>query len=104
MKEENEAIIKALNIYGRVPETYELLNEIERLNNKIKEQSLLLIEFQDMEQRLKEKDNIINELERESYLGMIENTANNDYSKGLNIAYEYINNKVKELKGSDKDD
>lgn len=33
--------------------------EIERLNNKIKEQSLLLIEFQDMEQRLKEKDNII---------------------------------------------
>lgn len=38
-----------------------LEQEIERLNNKIKEQNLLLIEFQDMEQRLKEKDNIIDE-------------------------------------------
>lgn len=35
MKEENEAIIKALNMYGRVPKTYELINEIERLNNII---------------------------------------------------------------------
>ena len=48
---------------------YELQNkklqeENERLNNIIKEKSLLLIEFQDMEQRLKEKDNIINELEK----------------------------------------
>lgn len=31
MKEENEAIIKALNMYGRVPKQWELLNEIERL-------------------------------------------------------------------------
>ena len=30
-------IIKALNMYGRVPETWELLEEIERLNNIIKE-------------------------------------------------------------------
>ena len=30
-------IIKALNMYGRVPETWELLKEIERLNNIIKE-------------------------------------------------------------------
>ena len=28
-------IIKALNMYGRVPETWELLEEIERLNNII---------------------------------------------------------------------
>lgn len=28
-------IIKALNMYGRVPETWELLKEIERLNNII---------------------------------------------------------------------
>ena len=35
MKEENQAIIKALNMYGRVPEQWELLNEIERLNNII---------------------------------------------------------------------
>lgn len=35
MKEENQAIIKALNMYGRVPEQWELLNEIERLNSII---------------------------------------------------------------------
>jgi len=32
---ENQMIIKALNMYGRVPETWELLEEIERLNNII---------------------------------------------------------------------
>lgn len=32
---ENQMIIKALNMYGRVPEQYELLEEIERLNNII---------------------------------------------------------------------
>ena len=37
MKEENQTIIKALNMYGRVPEQWELLNEIERLHNIIKE-------------------------------------------------------------------
>ena len=36
MKEENQAIIKAINMFGRVPEQYELLEEIERLNNIIK--------------------------------------------------------------------
>lgn len=35
MKEENETIIKALIMFGRVPETYELLNEIDNLNNII---------------------------------------------------------------------
>ena len=35
MREENQTIIKALNMFGRVPETWELLNEIERLNNII---------------------------------------------------------------------
>lgn len=35
MNEENEAVIKALNMYGRVPETWELLKEVERLNNII---------------------------------------------------------------------
>ena len=34
---ENQMIIKALNMYGRVPEMWELLKEIERLNNIIKE-------------------------------------------------------------------
>ena len=36
MKEENQTIIKAINMFGRVPEQYELLEEIERLNNIIK--------------------------------------------------------------------
>ena len=37
MKEENQTIIRALNKYGRVPQQYELLNEIDRLNNIIDE-------------------------------------------------------------------
>lgn len=37
MKEDNESVIKALNMYGRVPEQYELLEEIERLNNIIED-------------------------------------------------------------------
>ena len=36
MKEENQTIIKAINMFGRVPEMWELLNEIEKLNNIIK--------------------------------------------------------------------
>ena len=35
MNKENKVVIKALNMYGRVPETWELLEEIERLNNII---------------------------------------------------------------------
>lgn len=57
--------------------------------------------YEEQQEEIERLNNIIDELERVSYLGMIENTANNDMSKGLNIAYEYINNKVKELKGSD---
>lgn len=34
---ENRVIIKALNTFGRVPEQWELLEEIERLNNIINE-------------------------------------------------------------------
>ena len=36
-RNENQMIIKALDMYGRVPETWELLEEIERLNNIINE-------------------------------------------------------------------
>jgi hypothetical protein len=45
VKEDNEAVIKALNMYGRVPEQYELLNEIERLNNIINELEKTLLEW-----------------------------------------------------------
>lgn len=34
---ENQMIIKALNMHGRIPEMWELLKEIERLNNIINE-------------------------------------------------------------------
>ena len=34
-KNENQVIIKSLNMYGRVPEMWELLEKIERLNNII---------------------------------------------------------------------
>lgn len=37
MKEENQTIIRALNKYGRVPQQYELLNEIDRLETIINE-------------------------------------------------------------------
>lgn len=32
---ENQSIIKALNIYGRVPEQWELLNELDKYKNVI---------------------------------------------------------------------
>ena len=54
------------------------------------------------QEEIERLNNIIKELEKESYLGMIENQNNNDYSKGLYTAYKYINDKLQELKGSDK--
>ena len=84
MSKENQMIIKALNMYGRVPETWELLEEIERLNN------------------------IINELEKwlEVNLTNLEKEkANNTYDKGLKQGMlsngRLIKNKLQELKGSD---
>lgn len=70
MKEENQTIIKAINMFGRVPEQYELLEEIERLNNIIKR----------LEEDLKEM-----------YLTFGE------------FSEEYTENRIKELKGSDKE-
>lgn len=37
MREENQTIIKALNMFGRVPETWELLNYITNLQQENKE-------------------------------------------------------------------
>lgn len=75
MREENQTIIKALNMFSRVPETWELLNEIERLNN------------------------IINELEK--YLKEIMESYGyeNDITDRIEkIAVKNILNKLKELK------
>lgn len=70
MKEENQAVIKALNMYGRVPKLWELLEEIERLNNIIKDikSQLDYLEtysskedvFEDMKRRLDRIESIVN--------------------------------------------
>ena len=76
MEEENKTIIKALDMYGRVPEMWELLEEVERLNN------------------------IINELEK--YIVYQLKILNNpeDYYTGTYV--RDILYRLKELKGSDK--
>ena len=74
MKEDNEAVIKALIMFGRVPETWELLNEIERLNN------------------------IINELEK--YIN--EEYIYDELGMKIFDASE-LQDKLQELKGSDKE-
>ena len=43
MKEDNQAVIKALNMYGRVPKLWELLEEIERLNTDKEQLTSLVI-------------------------------------------------------------
>ena len=70
MNLENKAVIKALNMYGRVPETWELLEEIERLNN------------------------IINELEK--WLDKKEKLTFNSWNKGIHE----VQRKLQELKGN----
>ena len=59
--------------------------------------------IEELDLEIERLNNIINELEKESYLGMLENQNNNDYAKGLYTAYKYINDKLHELKGSDKE-
>lgn len=107
---DDRSVIYQLEVYKKWYE--EQQEEIERLNNKIKEQSLLLIEFQDMEQRLKEKDNIIDEAIH--YINL------NQDSKSLCLNYEQLKalrgilrqdefylrlfeEQLKELKGSEKE-
>ena len=79
MKEENQTIIKAINMFGRVPEMWELLNEIERLNN------------------------IINELEK-----YIKTDAKIELYKDVSGFRTFVDgqdllNKLQELKGDDKE-
>ena len=102
--------------------------EIDRLNNIIKPKEVnynylkLLFEKKDKEEVIKsyvykceqleklyksyeekeievmKKDNIINELEKVSYLGRKENEdKGNDFQNGLAVAYNYIYNKIQEL-------
>ena len=78
MKEENQMIIKALNMYGRVPETWELLKEIERLNN------------------------IINELDEHIVIKLKEFNTPEEYYTLKQI--DDIHYRLQELKGSVKDE
>ena len=98
MREENLAIIKALNMYGRVPEQWELLNEIERLKdlcNKYEEEHKTTFE------EWKKSINIINELEKEldrGYLDLFEH----ELVPGRELITN-IKNYLQELKGSGKE-
>ena len=77
MKEDNQAVIKALNMYGRVPEMWELLEEIERLNKCCCERT-------DCSGRIK------NSKKYESMQEEIER-LNNIINKALGIANERVN-------------
>lgn len=87
MKEDNQAVIKALNMYGRVPKLWELLEEIERLNNIINE----------LEEWLKYKKEQMEEFE----LYKRKETGAFWYSTMGNI--ETFIERIQELKGSDKE-
>ncbi len=68
---ENKTIIKAIDMFGRVPEQWELLEEIERLNNVIdKKEQFLGDNIKRLEKEVVKRDNIINELE-DSIVGKI---------------------------------
>lgn len=87
MKEENQAVIKALNMYGRVPKIWELLEEIERLQNIIKE----------LEKWLEKQHQFIIEIPAFTKEISIEH-------KTMELCYENILDKLQELKGSDKNE
>ena len=88
MKEENQTIIKAINMFGRVPEQYELLEEIERLNNIINElEKYCNEETEDYDKHINSK--FITDIAREQY-------------EGEKVCFEDMLGKLQELKGSDK--
>ena len=96
MREENLAIIKALNMYGRVPEQWELLNEIERLKdlcNKYEEEHKTTFE------EWKKSINIIKEVRE-----YIEKASDNEYSYGdYEIHYE-VKKELLEILGGENND
>ena len=95
MNKENQAIIKALNMYGRVPQQWELLNEVERLNNIINELT------QESLQKSDEIDKYIDIFDKlELYLAL--GTKESPDVKGSlywNEACEDILERLNELKG-----
>jgi hypothetical protein len=97
---ENKAIIKALDIYGRVPEQWELLEEIERLNNIIEHiENICKSSIASVDKIL------LDEKEIKVKDGIVQNR--NNYQIVTLIAYKTkskeILGRIKELKGSDKE-
>ena len=87
--EENKTIIKALNMYGRVPEMWELLEEIERLNNIINElEKFCNDEIKDYDKHIKSQ--YATDIAREQY-------------KGEKTCFEDMLYKLQELKESNKE-
>ena len=82
MKEENQAVIKALNMYGRVPKMWELLEEIERLNNIINE----------IEKTLDENVEL-------TYVHCRRRQYNKVLTEGGLLFRDYIKDKLQKLKG-----
>jgi len=90
---------KEPNVYSFADECYVYYGDYKKdLEQKDKEIERLSKEVDMWNKKYNEQIDIINELEKESHLGMLENQNNNDYAKGLYCAYEYINKKIKELK------
>lgn len=109
MSEDNQAVIKALNMYGRVPEMWELLEEIERLNKENEELKKIQCTFlgTGCKAEIERLNNIINEfeswliswIENEQYCFM----ANNPKDRCRREIYEEVLHHFKELKGVDKE-
>ena len=128
-KEENQTIIKAINMFGRVPEMWELLNEIEKLNNIIEKLEVdlrnMYLTFREFSEEYTE--NCIKELKEElkytipivehnktitkhlkeiERLNNIINELEKEISKHIALYTDITLNDVldilKELKGSDK--
>ena len=83
---ENKAVIKALNMYGRVPEMWELLEEIERLNNIIN----------DLLKRQNEALNYIS-----NFLSMDNRYKHGNGNDELELVRRILNKHNQEPKGSD---
>ena len=86
MNNENKSIIKAINMFGRVPEQWELLEEIERLNNIINE-----------------LEKVLNENVELTYVHYGRRQYNKTLTEGGLLFRDYIKSKLQELKGSDKE-
>ena len=85
---ENELIIEQLNKFGRVPQTFELLQMIKQLEQENKQL----------------KDNW-NDLKQDIGYELLKLREPSEYNKGLCNAFNYINNKIYELEqGSDNNE